>query len=244
MSNGIWSAVSGAVGQLQAIDVTANNVANASVPGFQGDKVVFEQTLRRVTSRGTASQSMRSSNIQTIVTDFSQGPPIRTGRELDAAILGDGFFAVRTESGERYMRIGQLHVSADGELATRDGDPILDADREPIPIGIEHTSVGITADGSVMSGGKRLGQVMIVKFAKVNGMEREGTILFRAGPSAGEPQAVKPRLEPASLEGSNYSPVKGMIDLINITRTFDACQRAIEVFRDADRKAATSIASR
>jgi len=48
-------------------------------------------------------------------------------------------------------------------------------------------------------------------------------------------------LEPGALEMSNVSVVKGMVDIVSATRGFEACERAIDAFREADRRAASGI---
>ena len=52
MSSGIYVATAGAVAQSNALDATANNIANASTAGFHGDRVTFKEVLGGTPSRG------------------------------------------------------------------------------------------------------------------------------------------------------------------------------------------------
>ena len=45
MASGIYTAMTGAVAQSQALDVTANNIANAETTGFRAEKVSFAEAL-------------------------------------------------------------------------------------------------------------------------------------------------------------------------------------------------------
>jgi len=244
MGDGIWAAVSGATSQQIALDVTANNLANASDRGFRADRVVFEDSLAKAQSRQPATQSLRYANVGKIVTDFTRGATEPTGRPLDVAIRGDGFFVVKTEAGERYTRVGDMQLAKDGTVTTREGDPVLDTNRRPIRLPKNASDVSITEDGTVRSAAGTAGKLLVVGFENPTTLEHDTSMLFRAGAQTSKPQSRTTNLDIAALEGSNYTPVKGMIDIVAITRTFDACERAIDAFRDADRKAATSIGSR
>lgn len=244
MGNGIWAAVSGANSQQIALDVTSNNLANAGDRGFHADRVIFEDSLAKASGRQMATQSLRYAGVSKIVTDFSRGATEQTGRPLDVAIRGDGFFAVKTETGERYTRLGNMQLATDGTLTTREGDPVMDTNRRPIRVPKNSTNVEISDDGTVRTAAGPVGQLLVVGFENPTTLEHDGSLLFRPGAQTAKPQSRTTSLDISALEGSNYSPVKGMIDIIGTTRTFEACERAIDAFRDIDRKAATNIGSR
>ena len=54
MSSGIYVATAGAVAQSNALDATANNIANASTAGFHGDKLTFREALSKARSPDVA----------------------------------------------------------------------------------------------------------------------------------------------------------------------------------------------
>ncbi len=248
MSDGIWSALSGAVGQMAVLDTAANNVANASTPGFRADRPMFKEILSRAsTARANAAvqkgqwRNVRYSAVDAVAPDMSPGQITQTGRPLDVAIRGDGMFTVKTPQGERYTRVGGVKVATDGTLTTPDGHPYLGTDKRPIKVPPASIDASISPDGTVRAGGSVVGTLQIVSFAKPGELRKAEPALFQATPGAGAPKVIPAVLEPKSIEGSNVSAVKGMVELIGATRGFEACQSVIEAFKDADRRAAMAL---
>src|SRR6185436_12689868 len=112
MSTGIWSAASGAVGKTTALDVAADNVANATTPGFRAETAVFRQTLATAVDKSKGTQSMRYAITRTNVPHFDAGQIVESGKPLDVALPeGNAFFVVRTPQGERYTRAGSFRLT-------------------------------------------------------------------------------------------------------------------------------------
>src|SRR4051812_28961694 len=121
MSTGIWSAASGAVAQAASLDTAANNVANASTPGFRAETAIFRQTLVNAVGQNPGTRSQRFAVTRTTSPDLRQGQIVHTGRNLDVALTDEkGFFAVSTPNGDRFTRQGSFRVSVDGTLLTAD----------------------------------------------------------------------------------------------------------------------------
>ncbi|MBI5537760.1 MAG: flagellar hook-basal body protein [Deltaproteobacteria bacterium] len=245
MSDGIWSALSGAVGQLTALDIAANNVANVSTPGYRADHLVFREVLGKATAaKGRPSPGMNYSSVGNVLADQSQGTVVQTGRPLDTAIRGNGYFVISTPRGERYTRMGSFEVARDGTLTTREGAPLIGVDLRRIKLPQGATDVRIGADGTVQVAGQPSGQLLTVSFPGKSPLEKEGAVLFRRAQGAAAPVPTPAILEPGALEQSNMSAVTGMMDIVGASRSFDACQRVIDAFRDADRRAAMNIAAK
>src|SRR3990172_7791333 len=104
MDRGIFVALSGAILHERRLEVLTDNLANVNTAGFKKQKPVFEDSMPD--AYGLRSFSMMKST----VTDMSQGVAEKTGRPLDAAIMGNGFFAVQTPNGERYTRDGSFTI--------------------------------------------------------------------------------------------------------------------------------------
>ncbi len=242
MSTGIWSAASGAVAQSFSLDVTANNIANATTPGYRADRSVFRQELARAVQRGE-TRSLRYAMVRTSSVDFSAGQIVSTGRPLDVALKSDdSFLVVRTAEGERFTRAGSLKLAPDGSLTMPDGTPYLGADRKPAKVASDAKSVEITKDGRVSVDGVETGQtLLVVSFARASELERDGKLLFRANAAAGRPRPVAADLEVGAVEGSNASAVGGMTSLVTASRQFEMLTRVIEAFSTIDRKAATDV---
>ena len=246
MRSGIWSAASGAVGQTAALDVAANNVANATTPGFRAETSVFRQTLADALGDAAGTRSQRFAITRTTTPDFRPGQMVHTNRALDLALTDDrSFFAVATPAGERYTRAGNFRLDVSGNLVTADGLPVLGTNRRPITLGPGAHDVAIAADGSISMRGEPTGSTIgVFGFANLNGLEKEGQVLIRARPEAGRPEARATAIESNTLELSNANAVTGMTSLVNASRQFEMVTRVIEAFSQVERRAATDIMKR
>lgn len=241
MSHGIYSALSGAVAQERSLECTAQNLANAATSGYRGAQPVFHEVMTRAGTAGSGP-ALRFSAMSGTTLDLTPGDVRETGRPLDVALAASDFLAVSTPAGERYTRAGALKVAPDGALQTAGGAPLLGEDGRPVRA-TPGQRVTIEPDGSVRAGEGVVGRLKVVTFAKPEAMVRQGDTLFAAG-DAGAPAASARPLTIGSLEGSNASPIRGMTELMRATRLFEAVQRTIDAFHDADRKVVTSVPAR
>ena len=82
-----------------------------------------------------------------------------------------------------------------------------------------------------------MGQLRVVRFADPGRLERDGTNRYRATQASGAPTAAEVPVESGTLEGSNVTPVRGMLQVLATTRAFEASERALAAFKDADSRA-------
>ena len=242
MSTGIWSAASGAVAHGYSLDVAANNIANATTPGFRSDKAVFRQELAKAVQRGE-TPSLRYALVRNAVVDFRAGDLTPTGRPLDVALrTDDTFFVVRTRDGERYTRAGGVQISSDGSLTMADGTPYLGPDRKIMKAPMEAGTVAFSKDGRlIVDGVEGTQKLLVVSFKTPAALVRDGNVMFRAPPAAGRPVEAPADLEIGALEGSNASAVGGMTSIVTASRQFEMLTRVIEAFSTIARKAATAV---
>ncbi|HVU01490.1 MAG TPA: flagellar hook-basal body protein [Polyangiaceae bacterium] len=242
MSTGIWSAASGAVAETTVLDIAANNIANASTPGFRADRAIFRRELAKAVNKPGAAPALQYSLVRTVEPDMTAGNIVSTGRPLDVALRGsDGFFVVRTPNGDRYTRSGSLRVASDGSITTPDGLPYVGPDRKIVKVSAQST-VTISNDGSlIVDGSPTNSKLLVVGFDSVRGLEKEGQVLLKARPEAGRSHTVDANLEVGGLEMSNANALGGMDELVTATRHFDMLSRVIDAFSATDRKAATDI---
>lgn len=239
MSDGIYVALSGALSQEVQLETTATNLANASTTGYQRARPVFREILANVTPRHGA---MRLSSVQGTALDTSHGATRVTGRALDVSLASGSYLAVATSAGERYTRAGALQIAADGSLRTTSGDAVLGVDKKPIVVS-KTDETTIATDGSVMQRGSAVAHLRVVTFARPELITHEGAARLAAGADAGAPTPSTAPIEVGALEESNASVVGSMSEMISASRTFDAFQRAIDAFREADRKFVTDVPS-
>ncbi len=245
MSTGIWAAASGAVGQIAALDTAAQNIANATTPGYRAEEAVFRQTLVKAVGNNTGTGSLRYAISRTTVPDFRAGQMVQTGRPLDAAIADDkSFFVVQTPQGDRYTRAGSFRMAVNGTLTTPDGYPILAANHRVVKTDPHAASVALDRDGNLLTDGVQGQKLALVTFKNLGGLERDGQVLFKARPDAGPPQISDAPLETASVELSNANAVTGMTSLVNTSRNFEMISKVIEAFGEIDKRAASGIMGR
>ena len=133
MDLGLYIAASGMVAEQVRQDQLANDLANASTPGFKPDESPqhsFGEVLMANTEGGAAVGSVDEGvALGKTYTNMTPGSMQETGEPLDFAIEGNGFFAVKTAQGVRYTRDGQFTTSAAGVLTDASGDPVLEPER-------------------------------------------------------------------------------------------------------------------
>ncbi len=235
MSGGIWTAASGATNQLMELDTAANNLANVNTTAYRGQHAVFKSMLAQA-KEGSESQG---SKVEMIAVNTTSGAITQTRSPLDVAIRNDGYFMVQSSQGERYTRAGNFELGKDGSLQTKDGLPVLDEGHSPIRIARDGSEVHINPDGSILQKNQVVGKIGTVRFNNASSvLAHDGGNLLRASAS---PETCKTDLEVGALESSNVSAVRGMVNVISASRAFEACEKAIEAFKQADARAATAI---
>lgn len=94
-----------------------------NTPGFKAD-LYQAQTLYANMGGSNDKTSFTIQNSNSL--DLSPGDIITTGRNLDIAIEGNGWFAVSSTQGkEAYTKAGNLRLDANGMLTTASGHPVL-----------------------------------------------------------------------------------------------------------------------
>ncbi len=243
MSDGIWSALSGAVAQQRALDVTANNVANAGTAGYRADRVSFGEALSRAQGGGRAPDALRFVGVSQVRYDPTSGSIRRTGNPLDLALQGDGFFAIDTPAGVRYTRAGAFKLDAGGTLRTSDGHALAGT-AGAIMLPAEAASVTIASDGTVAADGQEVGRIRVVRFESPDGIRKVGASFFEALAGAVPIETEETQIVQGHLESSNVNAVAGMNELVSISRSFEAFQKVIQAFRQLDERTARDVGSR
>lgn len=235
MAGGYYTALSGMRARMDALDRLASDIANSSTTGYKTERAGTVEAARP--SFGAALQSAVDVASGRSQLDLRPGALATTGRPMDVAIEGKGFFAVQTAQGERYTRNGHLMRRTDGVLATDEGDAVL-GPSGPIKVGT--TPIEVDPDGTVRSGGGIVGTLKVVDFDPSVALTREGGSTFRA---EGTPQAVaKPAIRSGTLEQSNVSIVDRVAELSEVSRSFEALSRALSVLmNDVDKGAITEF---
>src|SRR5215218_9574606 len=141
MDRGLYIAAGGMLAEQRRQEAIANDLANATTPGYKSDRVAQQSFDELLLARDVDGQSVGRQNLRVgvaeVETDWTPQPSRETGEPLDFTIDGPGFFAVRTDAGVRYTRNGQFAADAQGRLVTATGDPVLGTNGNPVRIGAD-----------------------------------------------------------------------------------------------------------
>lgn len=241
MNSGMYTALSGNLASQQRLDVLANNLANVNTAGFKRDRMVFESLLANVKNPSQATATLTDAPVMSeakFTTDFSAGPVKQTGNTLDLALDGDGFFVVNTPQGRAYTRQGNFHLDGSSRLVTADGYEVLGNGG---PITVKGGKVEIDSKGGVIVEGNRVASLEIVDFPKPYQLQKAGDALFLPTGQGGEQPATSTGLKQGFLEDSNVNPILEMAQLIETTRYYESCVKAIRSYDDMAAKAANEL---
>jgi flagellar basal body rod protein FlgG len=239
MAGGAYVALSGLRARSEHLDRLAADIANAATSGYKAERGTTAAAERLTFNRALESAIDVAHGPTTV--DMRDGAITPTGRDLDFALRGGGFFVVDTPGGPRYTRNGHFERGADGMLATADGD-IVQGEGGPIQLGTGALSVG--EDGTIRTGATVAGKLKVVDFTDASVLAREGSARFNAGGVTPVAMAA-PRVQAGALEKSNVSLVERIAEMTETSRTFEALQRGVSlIMNDMDGKAITELGRR
>jgi flagellar basal body rod protein FlgG len=239
MAGGHYVALSGMRTRLDELDRLAADLANVGTAGYKAERTgirdarrpVFDAALETAIDATTGGRRL----------DSRPGAIEKTGRDLDLAIDGRGFLVVDTPAGPRYTRNGHLTRQPDGTLVTADGAVVRGVDG---PLTVGEGRLRIDGDGTVSAGGVVAGRLAVVDFADPGGLVRESGALLRADEATPTP-VERPAVRTGALEAANVSVVDRVAELTNVSRSFQALQKAVAVLmNDVDGRAVESLSRR
>ena len=226
----------------QAMDVVANNIANANTAGFKVESLLLENTAAPTAEQADGPADLQFVDVWGMGRDFRQGELQRTGRDLDVAIEGDGFFAVDVNGAEQYTRDGRLHLDPTGQLVASDGAPVLDGDtRAPIILDPSAREVRIVDGGTIMQDGIMAGRIGVFDITNLGGLSKQGNGRYIQGNDPDGQNPPDPMLDPVVAQGfvesSNVQAVVEMTDMMTIMRSYASVSKFIEQAEDLNRRA-------
>lgn len=244
MDKMLYIAMSGAKQNMHALSVNANNLANAKTTGFKADLA----QARSMQAFGEGLPSRVFSMTERASQNFDGGSVLTTGRSLDIAITGEGWFAVQSADGsEAYTRAGHLSVTETGALQTANGDLVI-GDGGPVFLPLPVTNIKIAADGTVTvqpEGAPATVQdeVGLIKMVnpEVRSLEKGTDGLFRRKDGTVEPADITVRLQSGALESSNVNPVNEMTEMIALQRQFEMQLKLMKTAEEIDSASASLL---
>ena len=224
------------VAQQRAMDVTADNIANANTPGFKTEHILFSDWLSRQTGTGApqGDQSVAYTQDRATWRDQRAGTLTHTGNPFDLAITSDGYFTVSTPNGPRLTRDGRFGLLPDGTVANGNGNALLDTNGKPVLLSPTDTQITIAGDGTVSSENGQLAKVGVMRVSDPMQLTAEGNTLFRA--NAPTVAVVSPALVQGAIEDSNVQPVLETTRMMDDLRQYQFMNQFIQA--EADRQQA------
>lgn len=241
MVRGFYSLASGIITQNRVLDTVSNNIANSNTNGFKTDKVSTKTFGSMVVARmdGQKSNIGNATMFTTAdqnITNFSQGPLQQTGRNLDFAIDGKGFFAVQTDGGTLYTRNGSFDIDGGGYLVLNGIGRVLGKNGQPIYLGTDN----ITSDtaGNIYVNGTKTADFGIYTFQNEQDLTRVGEGFYSINnPIALQNTAVVWK----NVEGSNTDLAQELTDAISAQRNLQSCSQALKMYDQILDKATNDI---
>jgi len=240
----LYVAMSGAKQNMQALSINANNLANAKTTGFKADLA----QARSMQAFGEGQPSRVFSMTERASQNFDSGSILHTGRSLDMAIEGEGFFSVQGEDGqEAYTRGGHFRLTETGALETSDGELVIGEDG-PITLPLPVTNIQIARDGTIMvqpegapaSVQEEVGRIKLVN-PDTRLIEKGTDGLFRPKGGGQLIADVNVNVLGGALESSNVNPINEMTEMIALQRQFEMQLKMMKTAEEIDASASSLL---
>ncbi|WP_339780104.1 flagellar basal-body rod protein FlgF [uncultured Thalassospira sp.] len=204
------------------------NLANMDTNGYKQQNMMFTDWIA-----ANKDAPFRGERKIALVQDIGQyrdttvGNIETTERDFDVALTKpDMYFSVDTPNGTRYTRNGNFSLDPGGQLITSEGYPVLTDAGQPLFFGQADTRVTIAGDGTVSTDVGQVGRLAVSTFDDIQQLKPEGSSLYNTDQQA---QAVEnPGMVQGSLEKSNVNPIKAMVDMIEVLRSYQSVVKTIE----------------
>ncbi|MBF0220464.1 MAG: flagellar basal-body rod protein FlgF [Gammaproteobacteria bacterium] len=241
MDHLLYISMTGAKQTMLAQATNSNNLANVSTTGFKADLEQFRSMP--VFGQGYPSRVFALS--ERPGHDITPGSLNATGRDLDVAVKGDGWFAVQSADGsEAYTRSGEFRVNSAGILMDDSGNPVI-GNGGPIAIPpAEKITVGVDGTISFRPIGAEAGAMVVIDRLKlVNPNARELTKgtdgLMRRADGENVEASANVRVVAGFLETSNVNAVGSLVKMIELSRQYELQVKMMKTAEEND----TSVTS-
>lgn len=248
MLRSLYSGISGMKNFQTKLDVIGNNVANVNTFGFKKGRVTFSDAISQTMSGATgpttggkggsnSKQVGLGSSIASIDTLHTQGSMQNTGRGLDLAISGNGYFVVNDGTTDYYTRAGNLYLDEAGTIVNSDGFKLgskgttlkIPSDSQSFSIGKDGKINIVGANGTLDS----TQQIQIAMFSNPEGLDKIGTNLYQKSSNSGTVVLKDPEaggagsIKSSFLEMSNVDLSEEFTEMIVAQRAFQSNTKII-----------------
>ena len=215
--------------------VVAENLSHLSTPGYRRQLSSFSNVVASHNpDNGLLHHGVESGRSST---DFSAGEFQNTGRSLDFAIHGDGFFELNTPDGPRYTRSGVFFIAPDGRLVNTAGLAVASETGDiQLPANATPDRIQVSQEGEIRFDGNRIASLKVVSFEDNAALESEGAITFKASDLAIQKEDPEFRVVQGYRELSNVNATQELVKLITGVRHHEAAQKMIRTLSEMMQK--------
>ncbi len=254
MVRGLYTAYTGMLNEQYRLDIISNNLANASTVGYKEESVTsqaFKDVLSvkiKDASEAYTQRAIGNMNlgvkIGEVYTDFQQGAFRHTENTYELGIEGSGFFNIlRTDKNGnesiKYTRDGSFTLTSDGFVVTKDGDKLL-GESGPIQIPLTADNITIDETGRITVDKNDIDKIKLTDFEDYDYIKKYGDNLYQTVNGATE-KPTTAFIQQGFLEQSNVNSVSEMVEMITITRAFEANQKVMQSIDTTLEKAANQV---
>jgi flagellar basal-body rod protein FlgF len=231
MNIGIYNAASTLSSLEKWQEVTSQNIAAGSVPGYKGNQMSFEEIqagMMGVNASGRMISVPVSMSEASSKFNFANGQITQTGVPTHVALNSEGFFKIQGDGFEYYTRDGEFHVNAEGQIVNKTGQAVL-GENGPMSISPQYGEISINGAGEIKQGAVVVGKLSIVDVEDKEALIRiPGGFRLVPDSDVAVNDVLKSVVVQGNLEDSNVSPLKEMVNLISISRAFEVNHKVIQ----------------
>jgi len=254
MLKGLYTSYSGLINEQSRLDVLTNNLANATTNGYKAEGSTsqsFSDVLAyKIKDESVGYNTARRIGVNTpgvkigeTYTDYGQGSFKSTGNTFDLGLSGDGFFNISFtnkagETSTKYTRDGSFTIDKDGYIVTKDGDFLLGEDGKIQVDPLKTTEV--SQAGIVTQDGVPIDTILLTDFEDYDYLEHYGENYFQPVEGA-EFASASAKVFSGYLETSNVSVVEEMVEMISVTRAYEANQKIMQAMDSTLDKSVNSL---
>ncbi len=215
-------------------EAVAQNITSSQTTGYRKRTVEFSAETAGKWNLNPGTKRSSENEMRSVFTrastgiSFSGGETQPTSRDLDIAIRGEGFFELKTPDGGRaYTRSGEFQVRADRTVVTAGNVELLTDSGNPLVMIPGGEPLTINADGTAFQGTTALGRISLMKSGRPETLIPSAGGLFTATADSQMSKVTNPDVMQGYLEQSNVKPLREMVDMILISRAYEANQKII-----------------
>lgn len=249
MFKGFYNATSGMLSQSRILNTISNNMANASTPGYKKDileTATFDEQLIHRTGNFDKSKYApleKSASIRTaqeLWTNYREGILEFTELPLDCAILGKGFFHLKTPDGkDRYTRNGSFNLDGENYLRMQHIGRVMDVNNQPIRLDTDKIDIDQMGNIRRQRDGSFIAQLKLVDFDDYaqNLRKADEGMFENVNPGAQKEIETDTIIKHKAIERSNVEAGDEMVAMLASQRAFQSCSNIARAYDQVMAKA-------